>query len=308
MLDAVLWLLRHLWGGVADVAGLLASPASWPDPGRPEGLVRVVHYGASVDFLFVVIDVALIVMAVGLWRHGFLWGVVRGIEGISNAVGRAAAWAALIMIVQQIVVIALQRIFLVSEITIGPFGLVFTRDLSWFSEELKLYNATIVALCAAYTFVQGGHVRVDLVYSALGFRRRRLLDMFGAVFFVLPFTGVVWLFGWYFLWRHLITPKVAATDTLEALERKAPLVKWNVETIGFSPNGFDAYFLFKILLVAFAGLMFLQGLGHFYRSLLEFREGEASADKFKDYDQRPGDAAAPADAAEGEGEEGARAR
>lgn len=304
MLDAVLWLSRHLWGGIADLAGLLANPSSWPDPGRPEGLVRIVHHGASVDFLFVVIDVALIVTAIGLWRHGFLWGVVRGIEGISNAVGRAAAWAALVMVVQQIMIIALQRIFLVSEITIGPFGLVFTRDLSWFGEELKLYNAMIVALCAAYTFVQGGHVRVDLIYSALGFRGKRFLDMFGALFFVLPFTGVVWLFGWYFLWRHLITPKVAATDTLEALERKAALVRWNVETIGFSPNGFDAYFLFKILLVAFAGLMFLQGLGHFYRSLLEFREGETSADRFKDRDEQPGAAEAPA---VGDAQEKARA-
>jgi len=286
MLDALLWLLRHLWGGVADLVGLIFSPSSWPDLSTPEGIVEVIHYGGSLDLLFVVLDVALILLAIGLWRRGFLWWVVRGIEGISNGVGRIAAWAALIMIIQQIMIVALQRIFLVSEISVGPFGMVFTRDLSWFSEELKLYNAMIVALCAAYTFVQGGHVRVDLVYSAVSFRRKRLLDMMGAVLFVLPFTAVVWVFGWYFLWRHLITPKVAATDTLEALERKAALVRWNVETIGFSPNGFDAYFLFKVLLVAFAALMFLQGLGHFYRSLLEFLEGPESADKYKDFDER----------------------
>lgn len=294
MFEPVLWLARHLLGGIADLGGLLLTPSSWPDPSRPEGIVRIVHYGASVELLFVVVDLALILLVAGLLRHGLLWRVVRAIEAIANAVGRWAAWAGLAMVLQQVMIVALQRIFRVSEITLGPFGMVFTRDLSWFGEELKLYNAAIVTLCAAYTFVQGGHVRVDLFYSAMGYRARRLVDMAGSLLFVLPFTGVLWLFGWYFLWRHLITPKVSATDTLEALERKAAVLRWNVETIGFSPNGFDAYFLFKVLLLAFAGLMFLQGLGFFYRRLLEYLEGPASEGRFRDLDPAP---ATPAPAA-----------
>lgn len=287
MPDVILWPLRHLLDGLANLFYLLIEPGAWPDPSESLGLVRIVYFGASLEFLFVIIDLALIILVIGLLKPGFLWLVVRGIEGLSNLIGRIAAWAVLVMVIQQIMIIALQRIFLVSEITVGPFGVVFTRDLSWFSEELKLYNAAIVTLCAAYTFVQGGHVRVDLVYASVSFRTKRLLDMFGSVFFVMPFCSVVWLFGWFFLWRHLVTPKVSALDTLELLERKAQLLRWNVETIGFSPNGFDAYFLFKVLLVSFAGLMFLQGLGHFYRSLLEFREGKASANRYKDLDPIP---------------------
>ena len=287
MPDVILWPVRHLLDGLANLFYLLIKPGAWPDPSDGEGLVRIVYFGASLEFLFIIIDLALIILVIGLLKPGFLWLVVRGIEGLSNIVGRIAAWAVLVMVIQQIMIIALQRIFLVSEITVGPFGVVFTRDLSWFSEELKLYNAAIVTLCAGYTFVQGGHVRVDLVYASVSFRAKRLLDMFGSILFVMPFCGVVWLFGWFFLWRHLVTPKVSALDTLELLERKAQLLRWNGETIGFSPNGFDAYFLFKVLLVSFAGLMFLQGLGHFYRSLLEFREGEASADRYKDLDTVP---------------------
>ena len=300
MFEPVLWLARHLLGGIADLGGLLLTPASWPDPSRPEGILRIVHYGASVELLFVVVDLALILLVAGLLRHGLLWRVVRAIEAIANAVGRWAAWAGLAMVLQQVMIVALQRIFRVSEITLGPFGMVFTRDLSWFGEELKLYNAAIVTLCAAYTFVQGGHVRVDLFYSAMGYRARRLVDMAGSLLFVLPFTGVLWLFGWYFLWRHLITPKVSATDTLEALERKAAVLRWNVETIGFSPNGFDAYFLFKVLLLAFAGLMFLQGLGFFYRRLLEYLEGPGSEGRFRDLDTAPA-TPAPAAARDGPG-------
>jgi hypothetical protein len=66
--------------------------------------------------------------------------------------------------------------------------------------------------------------------------------------------------------------------------RKSKLLKWNVETIGFSPNGFTAYFLFKILLVAFALMVLLQAVAFFYRSYLEFKEGEASEGKYLDKD------------------------
>ena len=37
-----------------------------------------------------------------------------------------------------------------------------------------------------------------------------------------------------------------------AAAAQSAMLKWNVETIGFSPNGFNGYFLFKILLVPFA--------------------------------------------------------
>ncbi|MCR9115062.1 MAG: C4-dicarboxylate ABC transporter permease, partial [Rhodobacteraceae bacterium] len=72
--------------------------------------------------------------------------------------------------------------------------------------------------------------------------------------------------------------------TLDRLMLKARAVRWNVETIGFSPNGFDAYFLFKILMVAFAGMVFLHGVAFFFRSFLEWKEGEESAGKYLDKD------------------------
>jgi len=95
---------------------------------------------------------------------------------------------------------------------------------------------------------------------------------------------VIWMYAWYFMWRHLITPKVSASDSLELLMRKSRVVKWNVETIGFSPNGFNGYFLFKILLVAFTAMVFLQAVAFFYRSYLELKEGPESEGKYLDRD------------------------
>jgi len=285
MADALSWVVSQLLQGFVNLYTALSNPMAWLNwLNDPESVIRFIYYGASKEFLFIVIDLFLVITIIGLLYRPFLWGVVRVVEGFSNSVGRFFAWAGLIMVLQQVMIIFLQRIFRVSEISIGPFGTVFTKDLSWFSEELKLYNAMIVALVAAYTFVQGGHVRVDLVYARVSFRTKRLIDMFGSLFFILPTMFLIWMFGWFFMWRSFVTPKFPASATLESMLRKAPFLKENIEMIGFSPNGFNAYFIFKVLLVSFALMMIVQGVGFFYRSLLEFIEGKDSEGKHLDLD------------------------
>jgi len=94
------------------------------------------------------------------------------------------------------------------------------------------------------------------------------MDMIGAVIFMMPAAVLTWMYGWYFLWRHLVTPKPSASDSLDRLITKARAIRWNVETISFSPNGFNAYFLFKVLLVLFAGMVFRHGVPAIHRLLL----------------------------------------
>jgi hypothetical protein len=83
---------------------------------------------------------------------------------------------------------------------------------------------------------------------------------------------------------HLIVPNPSASETLDRLLNKSRALRWNVETIGFSPSGFNGYFLFKVLLVVMCGLIFLQAIAFFFRSYLEFKEGEESAGKYLDKD------------------------
>ena len=253
------------------------------DTAVKESLMRFIYYGASAELFFVLFTIFLAVTIVGLVFNRFMWGCVRFLEGIANKVGRFFAWAGLLMVLQQILIIFMQRVFAVSEISIG-FGMVITHDVSWWSEELKFYNAMIVCLCASYTFVQGSHVRVDLVYSAVSFRTKRFIDMCGSMIFMVPAALLTWLYGWFFLWRHLVVPNASASDSLERLLGKARALRWNIETIGFSPNGFNAYFMFKILLVTFTLLIILQAIAFFYRSYLELKEGEASEGKYLDKD------------------------
>ncbi|MDO6730394.1 C4-dicarboxylate ABC transporter permease [Marinovum sp. 2_MG-2023] len=291
MLDGLVWFFQNIALAFYNLGLAIVQPGVWlgwvdglETTEDKQALMRFIYYGGSIEFFFAAFTVFLVIIAFGIWNNQFMWGVTRVLEGFANAIGRFFAWAGLLMVLQQIVIVFMQRIFAAAEISLG-FGSVLSRDVSWWAEELKLYNAMIVALCATYTFVQGGHVRVDLVYSAVSFRTKRIIDMCGSMIFMLPAAVLTWMYGWFFLWRHLVVPKPSASDTLDRLITKARALRWNVETIGFSPNGFDAYFLFKVLLVAYAGLVFIHSWAFFCRSYLEFREGEASEHKYLDRDQ-----------------------
>ncbi|MDJ0994092.1 MAG: C4-dicarboxylate ABC transporter permease [Dinoroseobacter sp.] len=284
LLDALQWGLTQIYLAFAGAVHVLVNAGTYFDFSDKENLMRVIYYGASTELFFFVFTLFWGIWFIGIFRREVLWSVVRGLEGFANGLGRVAAWAGLIMVLQQIMVIFLQSIFRQGEITLALFGMGLTEPVGWWSDSLKLWNAVVVCLCCAWTFAQGGHVRVDLVYARVSHRAKRAVDMAGALVFMIPALLLMWFYAWFFLWRHLITPKVNASDPLERTLMKARAVRWNVETIGFSPNGFDAYILFKILLLAFCATMLLQAAAVFYRAYLEFVEGETSAGRFADPD------------------------
>ncbi len=279
LMSGFLWAIQNIGMAFYNFGYAISHPQLWLDWSNKEAVMRFVYYGGSAELFFVVFTIFLIVTAIGLWRNSFMWACVRVLEGFANTTGRFFAWAGLLMVLQQVIIVFMQRIFTRPDIVFS-FGIPLHFDISWYAEELKLYNALVVALCATYTFVQGGHVRVDLVYAAVSHRAKKSIDMFGSVFFMMPMSVLVWMYGWYFMWRHLIVPKPSASDTLERLLLKSRAMRWNVELIGPSPNGFTAYFLFKILLVAFAGMVFLHACAFFWRSYLERKEGVSSDGKY----------------------------
>ena len=283
MLNGIVWFFQQIGLSFYNLGYAVTHPQLWLDWTDKQSLMRFVYYGGSMEFFFVIFTTFLVITAIGLWKNSFMWGCVRALEGFANTVGRFLAWAGLLMVLQQIIIIFIQRIFVAATISFG-FGLSLTFDISWWAEELKFYNAMVVALCATYTFTQGSHVRVDLIYAKVRFRTKRVIDMFGSLFFMMPVATLVWMYGWFFMWRHLIVPNPSASDTLEKLLLKSRALRWNVETIGFSPNGFNGYFLFKILLISYAAMVFIHAISFFFRSYLEWKEGPESEGKYLDRD------------------------
>ena len=284
-MDAIIWFLNGMWSGLAGLFYVLTHPGTVFDFSDKTNIMRLVYYGASVEAFFAFFNVVLAVFVVGLFRRDFLWGVVVGLETFTNTLGRVAAWAGLLMVLQQTMVVFLQSIFRVADISLGPMGLATTHGIAWWADSLKFHNAIVVCLCAGWTFVQGGHVRVDLFYARVRHGTKRIIDMAGSLLFVIPAIIITWFYSWFFLWRHMITPPVNATDTLDRTLLKANAMRWNIETTGFSPSGFNGYFLFKVLILLFCASILIQAVTFFYRSWLEYVEGEASAGKYHDKDR-----------------------
>ncbi len=292
VLSAIGWFFTQLAMAFYNIAYAITHPVLWLDwitwdntQEDKQSIMRFVYYGSSQELLFAFFAVVIVIVGIGMFRNAFMWATVRVLEGFANGVGRFFAWAGLIMVLQQIMIVFMQRVFAVSEISFG-FGMTVSFPVSWWADELKLFNAMVVTLCLAYTFVQGGHVRVDLIYSAVSHRTKRLIDMFGSIFLMLPAAILTWLYAWFFMWRSTITPPLNATNTYEQLlEQKWRAVRWNVETTGFSgQNGFSLYILFKILLMFMVFMIMVQAVAFFCRSYLEWKEGEDSAGKYLDKD------------------------
>jgi len=288
--NSLVWVFANIIEALYNIMFAVTHPGRWLDwlswgntTEDKVSLMKFIYYGGSTELFFAMFTLFLIVTAIAFMYRPFMWGCVIGLEWFANWVGRTFAWAGLVMVLVQIVIIFMQRVFAVSELSFG-FGMTVTHDVSWWAESLKFYNALIVCMCVTYTFVQGGHVRVDLVYSAVGHRTKRIIDMVGSMIFMIPVAVLTWMYGWYFMWRNLVVPNPSASDSLDRLVTKARALRWNVETIGFSPNGFNAYFMFKVLLVTFTFLVMLQAVAFFYRSYLELVEGEESVGKHIDKD------------------------
>lgn len=205
------------------------------------------------------------VMAYGAYDRRVLRGVANRIDHFSVRLGKIMAWLALIMVLQQILVVAVQYTFKLSNLTIAPFGMGISQPVQWWSEELRLYNSMIIVLCAGFTFVQGGHVRVDLIYGGLSFRAKRTIDFLGTLILMFPMLATIWKYGILYAYRSV------ARFNFKTLEFKS----WKFEQSS-NPSGFNEVYLFKILIPILVLLMVIQGISAVYRALNDVIEGEPS--------------------------------
>ncbi|MHC2086080.1 TRAP transporter small permease subunit [Methylobacterium sp. CM6244] len=108
------------------------------------------------------------------------------IDVLNERIGKAAAWA----IVAAVIVSTLNAI--VRKL----FG---TSSNAWLELQWYLFGAVFM-LCAAWTLKDNEHIRIDIVSSRLSKRGRDLVDVFGHLFFLLPFLVVmIWLTTPFFL-------------------------------------------------------------------------------------------------------------
>jgi TRAP-type mannitol/chloroaromatic compound transport system permease small subunit len=160
-----------------------------------------------------------------------LAALARSIERLTRAIGSAMAWCAVAMVMIEFVVVLLRHVF----------GLGFVA----MQESVIYLHAATFMLAAAAVLARDRHVRIDILVGQSSPRRRAVVDLAGALLFLLPLAVVVGL---------LALPYVARSWTI--LERSK-------ET-----SGLPLVFLLKSLIPAFAVLIGLQALAMAARAWL----------------------------------------
>jgi TRAP-type mannitol/chloroaromatic compound transport system permease small subunit len=151
------------------------------------------------------------------------------IDRLNTAVGRAAAWAALYIVLAQFVVVVLRYVFGIGSI--------------WLSETIIYGHATLIMLAAAWTLYAGGHVRVDVFYADFSPRAKAQVDLAGAILLLIPFMLVLTWFA---------VPYVARS--------------WAILERSRETSGLPLVFLLKTLIPLFALSMALQGVSQAIRA------------------------------------------
>lgn len=162
--------------------------------------------------------------------------LLHAIDEVSTFVGKAGAWAILIL-------------------TLAMCYEVFSRYLlqaptEWAFDASYMFYAAVFMLAGPYALARNGHVRGDFLYRAWPVRRQAALDL--VLYFLFFFPGILALCyaGYGF----------AAFSWLIG------------EKSSNSPNGPPLYH-FKTLIPLVGGLMILQGLAEVARCIVAIRTG-----------------------------------
>lgn len=102
------------------------------------------------------------------------------VDRFNRALGTVAGWCALVMMLAQVFSVVARYAF--------GYGIISVQ-------ESVIYGHAIMFLFgAAYVLRENGHVRVDVFYGAMSDRARRIIDLVGLLFFVLPVVlAIFWL-------------------------------------------------------------------------------------------------------------------
>lgn len=104
----------------------------------------------------------------------------RGIDRVTEFFGKAVMWLILLAVLVSAGNALVRKIF-------------NSSSNSWLELQWYCFGAAFMG-AAAYTLKQNEHIRIDIFYGTRSARTRHWIDLFGHVFFLLPFVLIM---TWY---------------------------------------------------------------------------------------------------------------
>ena len=151
------------------------------------------------------------------------------IDVVCVVVGRLVAWLAIFMAVMQFVVVIMRYVF--------AYGSIQMQESIWYM------HGVLFMAGAAYALFLDEHVRVDIFYSNMSVKKRAWIDLLGSIFFLIPLCLTTWWFAWGYVANS-----------------------WAVMETSTEGSGLPYIYLFKTVILLFAGLVLLQAISVVIRS------------------------------------------
>lgn len=139
------------------ISGVVMTPAAW----------------ATIAIAVIVI-IAIVGTIIFDRRMSALLALSRAIDTVNEFIGKWVAWLILVSI-------------LVSAGNAVIRKALNTSSNAWLELQWYLFGAAFL-LAAAYTLKQNEHIRIDIVYFLFPRRVQHWIDLFGHVFFLMPFV------------------------------------------------------------------------------------------------------------------------
>lgn len=149
--------------------------------------------------------------------------------------GRGIAWLTLAMVVVGVWNTLARWAGRTIGVDLASNGLI---EAQWYMFSL------LFLLGAAHTLREGGHVRVDVLFSRMSKRRQAIVDLVGTIVFLIPFCFASLWFSW---------PSVAES--------------WNIGEMSPDPGGLPRYPLKAVVPVAFV-MLIVQGISEIGKRIL----------------------------------------
>jgi TRAP-type mannitol/chloroaromatic compound transport system permease small subunit len=140
----------------------------------------------------------------------------------------------------------------VAELQIVVSRFVFSYEQAFMGDLVRFWYGGLFLFASAYTLVEEGHVRVDVLYSAFSDKTKGLVNAVGSVILGLPLCWVILVVG------------MGQSTSIIA----SPLLRLEVSQSGF---GMYIKYLLASFLLIYASTMMIQFAAYLLQGVADFR-------------------------------------
>ena len=143
----------------------------------------------------------------------------RVIDRFQSAIGRTAAWLLVPMMLVIIIDVVTRKFGLLISVKdffwdtgmVGAGDFVNTYLTSTKFQELEWHlHAALFLLCMGFGYMKNSHVRIEIVREKFDTRTKSWLEVVGIVFFIVPYTYLLFRYGFNFAERSFAMNEVSS--------------------------------------------------------------------------------------------------